>query len=36
MSSALGERAWVFVTISSDEHSGFVNPRYDDSTGIYY
>ena len=36
MSSALGERAWVFVTISNDEHSGFVNPRYDDSTGIYY
>ena len=36
MSSALGERAWVFVTISNDEYSGFVNPRYDDSTGFYY
>jgi ribosomal protein L37AE/L43A len=36
MGSMLGEQAWVFVTISDDEGSGFVNPRHDDSTGIYY
>ena len=36
MSSALGERAWVFVMKSDAERSWAANRGYDDSAGIYY
>ena len=36
MSSALGERAWVFVMKSDGERSWAANRGYDDSAGIYY
>jgi hypothetical protein len=36
MSSALGERAWVFVMKSDAERSWAANHGYDDSAGIYY
>jgi len=36
MSSAVGERAWVFVMKSDDERSWVANRGYDDSAGIYY
>ena len=36
MSSALGERAWVFVMKSDAERSWAANRGYDDFAGIYY
>ncbi len=36
MSTALGERAWVFVMKSDAERSWAANRGYDDSAGIYY
>jgi hypothetical protein len=36
MSTAVGERAWVFVMKSDAERSWAANRGYDDSAGIYY
>jgi predicted nucleic-acid-binding Zn-ribbon protein len=36
MSTAVGERAWVFKTTSDETRSWAANQGYDDSTGIYY
>jgi hypothetical protein len=36
MSTAIGERAWVFVMKSDAERSWAANRGYDDSAGIYY